>query len=253
MPFFSSHLLSMIENKLVFYHLWSWSLYCENMAYHNYSMKFCWMSEWWLRCLGRPWWPCLMEMMRGQVLFLAPDLLQDGEGQPIDIQMKSRMDGTYACSYTPVKAIKHTIAVVWGGVNIPHSPFRVGFEVESGHGVKKAQSHGRSGCHALWPRQINGKNPFLMEWPKGHGALECLKGLFLTMVTNSVLLCLSRRTLDYNFLRVLSRSTLGRVAIPRRSKCSGQAWREVAWRQMSLLTSQWTVLRLGKVRGASPM
>lgn len=86
--------------------------------------------------------------MRGQVLFLAPDLLQDGEGQPIDIQMKSRMDGTYACSYTPVKAIKHTIAVVWGGVNIPHSPFRVSCEVESGHGVKKAQSCGRSGCHA---------------------------------------------------------------------------------------------------------
>ncbi|XP_063113409.1 filamin-B isoform X5 [Cavia porcellus] len=50
---------------------------------------------------------------------------QDGEGQPIDIQMKTRMDGTYACSYTPVKPIKHTIAVVWGGVNIPHSPYRV--------------------------------------------------------------------------------------------------------------------------------
>lgn len=57
---------------------------------------------------------------------LVPVLLQDGDGHPIDIQMKSRMDGTYACSYTPVKAIKHTIAVVWGGVNIPHSPYRVG-------------------------------------------------------------------------------------------------------------------------------
>lgn len=66
-----------------------------------------------------------------RALFLAPALLQDGEGQPIDIQMKSRMDGTYACSYTLVKPIKHTIAVVWGGVNIPNSPYRVGCEVKS--------------------------------------------------------------------------------------------------------------------------
>lgn len=73
-------------------------------------------------------------------LYLAPALLQDGDGQPIDIQMKSRMDGTYACSYTPVKAIKHTIAVVWGGVNIPHSPYRVGYEVESWSWYEKAPS-----------------------------------------------------------------------------------------------------------------
>lgn len=63
-----------------------------------------------------------------------------GDRQPIDIQMKSRMDGTYACSYTPVKAIKHTIAVVWGGVNIPHSPYRVGYEVESWSWYEKAPS-----------------------------------------------------------------------------------------------------------------
>lgn len=77
-----------------------------------------------------------------------PALLQDGEGQPIDIQTKSRMDGTYSCSYTPVKAIKHTIAVVWGGVNIPHSPYRVGREAESwpaqkpSLGVERAHPHG---------------------------------------------------------------------------------------------------------------
>lgn len=64
-------------------------------------------------------------------------LLQDGEGQPIDIQMKSQMDGTFACSYTPVKPIKHTIAVTWGGVNIPHSPYRVGCEVYSNCMKKK--------------------------------------------------------------------------------------------------------------------
>jgi hypothetical protein len=86
-------------------------------------------------------------------------LLQDGEGQPIDIQMKSRMDGTYACSYTPLKAIKHTIAVVWGGVNIPHSPYRVSCEAHA--------DHMRNPGYVLslhfvyrWSRQTYRKNPF---------------------------------------------------------------------------------------------
>uniref|UniRef100_A0A8C0GYV1 Filamin B n=1 Tax=Chelonoidis abingdonii TaxID=106734 RepID=A0A8C0GYV1_CHEAB len=50
---------------------------------------------------------------------------QDAEGSPIDIQVKSNPDGICACSYMPVKPIKHTIAVVWGGVNVPNSPYRV--------------------------------------------------------------------------------------------------------------------------------
>nr|XP_033781692.1 filamin-B isoform X2 [Geotrypetes seraphini] len=50
---------------------------------------------------------------------------QDLEGNPADLQIKDKMDGTYACKYSPVKSIKHTIVVTWGGVNIPHSPFRV--------------------------------------------------------------------------------------------------------------------------------
>uniref|UniRef100_A0A8D0GGW0 Filamin B n=1 Tax=Sphenodon punctatus TaxID=8508 RepID=A0A8D0GGW0_SPHPU len=50
---------------------------------------------------------------------------QDGEGNFIDIQTKSKLDGTYACSYMPTKPIKHTIAVVWGGANVPNSPYRV--------------------------------------------------------------------------------------------------------------------------------
>uniref|UniRef100_A0A5F9DSU4 Filamin B n=1 Tax=Oryctolagus cuniculus TaxID=9986 RepID=A0A5F9DSU4_RABIT len=78
---------------------------------------------------------------------------QDGEGQPIDIQMKSRMDGTYACSYTPVKAIKHTIAVVWGGVSIPQSPFRV--NIGQGSHPQKVKVFGpgveRSGLKANEP------------------------------------------------------------------------------------------------------
>uniref|UniRef100_A0A8C6DW88 Filamin B n=1 Tax=Moschus moschiferus TaxID=68415 RepID=A0A8C6DW88_MOSMO len=78
---------------------------------------------------------------------------QDGDGQPIDIQMKSRMDGTYTCSYTPVKAIKHTIAVVWGGVNIPHSPYRV--SIGQGSHPQKVKVFGpgveRSGLKAHEP------------------------------------------------------------------------------------------------------
>ncbi|KAH0630144.1 hypothetical protein JD844_012814, partial [Phrynosoma platyrhinos] len=50
---------------------------------------------------------------------------QDGDGNPIDIQMKSKPDGIYACSYVPTKPIKHTIAVTWGGANVPNSPYRV--------------------------------------------------------------------------------------------------------------------------------
>uniref|UniRef100_A0A8D1C2U3 Filamin B n=1 Tax=Sus scrofa TaxID=9823 RepID=A0A8D1C2U3_PIG len=80
-------------------------------------------------------------------------LAQDGEGQPIDIQMKSRMDGTYACSYTPVKPIKHTIAVVWGGVNIPNSPYRV--NIGQGSHPQKVKVFGpgveRSGLKANEP------------------------------------------------------------------------------------------------------
>lgn len=34
-------------------------------------------------------------------------------------------DDRYACSYTPVTATKHTVAVAWGGVCVPNSPFRV--------------------------------------------------------------------------------------------------------------------------------
>ncbi|MEE6501811.1 hypothetical protein FKM82_004326 [Ascaphus truei] len=50
---------------------------------------------------------------------------QDVEGNPVDIQTKTKKGGTYSCTYSPAKPIKHTIAVTWGGVNVPNSPFRV--------------------------------------------------------------------------------------------------------------------------------
>lgn len=53
---------------------------------------------------------------------------QDRDGNPVDVQVKDNGNGTYSCSYTPRKPIKHTIMVSWGGVNIPDSPFRVGHD-----------------------------------------------------------------------------------------------------------------------------
>ncbi|XP_070610613.1 filamin-C isoform X3 [Erythrolamprus reginae] len=50
---------------------------------------------------------------------------QDAEGIPIDIKVKDNGNGTFSCVYVPTKAIKHTIIISWGGVNIPKSPFRV--------------------------------------------------------------------------------------------------------------------------------
>uniref|UniRef100_UPI0037E9722E filamin-A isoform X3 n=1 Tax=Semicossyphus pulcher TaxID=241346 RepID=UPI0037E9722E len=52
-------------------------------------------------------------------------LAQDGEGSPVDVQVKDNGNGTYACTYTPRKPVKHTAMVSWGGVNIPDSPFRM--------------------------------------------------------------------------------------------------------------------------------
>ncbi|XP_058873200.1 filamin-A-like [Acipenser ruthenus] len=51
--------------------------------------------------------------------------LQDGEGNPVDVQMRDNGKGTHTCSYTPRKPLKHTVMVSWGGVNIPDSPFRM--------------------------------------------------------------------------------------------------------------------------------
>jgi len=58
-------------------------------------------------------------------LIIAVVSAQDGEGTPLDVQVRDNGNGTYACSYTPRKPIKHTVMVSWGGVNIPESPFRV--------------------------------------------------------------------------------------------------------------------------------
>ena len=50
---------------------------------------------------------------------------QDGEGLPVEVKVRSKGEGLYSCSYTPNSSLKHTVAVTWGGVSVPNSPFRV--------------------------------------------------------------------------------------------------------------------------------
>ncbi|KAF5899201.1 filamin-B isoform X2 [Clarias magur] len=52
-------------------------------------------------------------------------LARNADGEPIDVKVKNKGDGVYSCSYTPTSAVKHTVAVTWGQINIPNSPFRV--------------------------------------------------------------------------------------------------------------------------------
>ncbi|XP_057217396.1 filamin-B isoform X2 [Triplophysa rosa] len=52
-------------------------------------------------------------------------LAQDADGAPVDVKVRSKGENVYSCSYTPTSAVKHTLAVTWGGVSVPKSPFRV--------------------------------------------------------------------------------------------------------------------------------
>lgn len=67
--------------------------------------------------------------------FLVPPICQDAEGLPVEVKVRSKGDGLYACSYTPASSLKHTLAITWGGVSIPNSPFRV--SSQSQHPVTK--------------------------------------------------------------------------------------------------------------------
>ncbi|XP_027134628.1 filamin B a isoform X2 [Larimichthys crocea] len=52
-------------------------------------------------------------------------MAQDAEGLPVEVKVRSKGDGLYACSYTATSPLKHTLAITWGGVSIPNSPYRV--------------------------------------------------------------------------------------------------------------------------------
>lgn len=54
-----------------------------------------------------------------------PSVRQDADAHPVEVKVASKGEGLYSCSYTPVTPLKHTVAVAWGGVSVPKSPFRV--------------------------------------------------------------------------------------------------------------------------------
>uniref|UniRef100_A0AAR2L0B3 Calponin-homology (CH) domain-containing protein n=1 Tax=Pygocentrus nattereri TaxID=42514 RepID=A0AAR2L0B3_PYGNA len=63
-------------------------------------------------------------------------IAQNSDGEPIDVKVRSKGENIYACSYTPTSAVKHTVAVTWGGVSVPNSPFRVIGKGSHPHKVK---------------------------------------------------------------------------------------------------------------------
>ncbi|XP_041835805.1 filamin-B isoform X2 [Melanotaenia boesemani] len=78
---------------------------------------------------------------------------QDGEGLPVEVKVRNKGDGLYQCSYTPTSPVKHTVAVAWGGVSIPNSPFRVNVSKGSHPNMVKVFGPGveRSGLKANEP------------------------------------------------------------------------------------------------------
>ncbi|CAL8338413.1 unnamed protein product [Merluccius merluccius] len=78
---------------------------------------------------------------------------QDAEGVPVEVQVRSKGEGLYSCSYTPSSALKHTLALTWGATSIPHSPFRVGVGRGSHPGQVKVFGPGveRTGLKANQP------------------------------------------------------------------------------------------------------
>nr|CAB3246486.1 filamin-C-like [Phallusia mammillata] len=53
------------------------------------------------------------------------------EGEDIPVKIKENHDGTYECSYSPQKPIKHTIIPSYDGVAVKDSPFRVAVQENS--------------------------------------------------------------------------------------------------------------------------
>ena len=52
-------------------------------------------------------------------------LIHDQWGNPVEPAIMDNRDGTYAVTYTPKEPLKHTVAITWGGVSIPASPYKV--------------------------------------------------------------------------------------------------------------------------------
>lgn len=76
--------------------------------------------------------------------------LQDADGLPVEVKVRSKGDGLYRCAYTPTSPLKHTVSVTWGGVSIADSPFRV-----SCRAPPQLHPHGRRGRRQRGALQAN--------------------------------------------------------------------------------------------------
>ncbi|XP_038047783.1 filamin-B-like isoform X2 [Patiria miniata] len=65
-------------------------------------------------------------------------LIHDQQGNKIKPDIKDNKNGTFTVSYTPTRPLKHNVAVTWGEVSIPESPFKINI----GGGLSKVKVYG---------------------------------------------------------------------------------------------------------------
>jgi len=53
------------------------------------------------------------------------EVIAKAEGEEVPVKVDDLGTGVYECSYTPEKAVKHTIIPSYDGVAVKDSPFRV--------------------------------------------------------------------------------------------------------------------------------
>ncbi|XP_030827869.1 filamin-A isoform X3 [Strongylocentrotus purpuratus] len=71
--------------------------------------------------------------------------IKDQWGNKVAYELKDNKNGTYTVYYTPEHPLKHTVAITWGGVSIPESPFKVSV----GGGVSKVKVFGPGVEHGM--------------------------------------------------------------------------------------------------------
>lgn len=49
----------------------------------------------------------------------------DADYNPVEVIVRDNKDGTFYCRYMPLRNVRHTIIISYGGVTVPNSPFRV--------------------------------------------------------------------------------------------------------------------------------
>ncbi|XP_022101220.1 filamin-C-like isoform X6 [Acanthaster planci] len=78
-------------------------------------------------------------------------LIHDQQGNPVKPDIKDNKNGTYTVSYTPTRPLKHNVAVTWGEVSIPESPFKINI----GGGLSKVKVYGPG----VEPNKVKSKQP----------------------------------------------------------------------------------------------